>query len=367
MLGRPLRPLRRPPAGAPPHRRHVASLWGPSVIPLGSSFTSMETPPRNLNSALQEVSYQRGAPGAPIGAPEAKGRGQGGVCGGWGCGEKKSLTRVCLLGMKGGPPIGRGRSFKKCCFKCLWSRPSPSLLSPFSCPSLSLFSGNVLFASALHGWCLSLPSFANNVLLKQLGLPSSALPKLMKTLWGNWYLRRRRTKKTSGEGPPLPPSHGGGAPSVEAPQQPDMEVKRAPFTPGQPRMVEQLVFEPIWQLYAAASGDGGPPGAPLGGPQNAEERLEKLCNMTRALGLKDVDQVAADLRRLLSPARQQRGKDRNKQGEELAGELVAAIMTRWLPVGETLLVGSWTPPHGFDPWPPYRHLSAVASVSICLL
>ncbi|KAL8451068.1 hypothetical protein Emag_002941 [Eimeria magna] len=186
------------------------------------------------------------------------------------------------------------------------------------CPS----KGNVLLASSLHGWCLSVPSFASKTLLRQLGLPAAAVPKLSRALWGDWYGRRRRSKRAPGDG------GGGGPPS------PDFEVRSTPFTPGQPRLVEQLVFEPIWQLYAAAAAGGPSKGAPL---PTSSDRLEQLCRMSLALQLEGAEAVAADLKRLLSPQRQRKGGDSSQQAEDLAAELVACIMMRWMPVGETLL------------------------------
>lgn len=197
-----------------------------------------------------------------------------------------------------------------------------------------LASGNVLFASALHGWCVSLPHFAASTLQQQLQLPAAALPNLTKALWGDWYLRRKRAKKGPQEG--APPQ---GAPTPGAS---DLEVRRTPFTAGQPRMVEQLVFEPIWQLYAAAAAaaagglGGGPKGAPQGGDDTG---MEKLCKMVRALKLRDAEAVTIELQRLLSPERQKRAAAAGEQQrEDAAGEIVAALMARWLPVGETLLV-----------------------------
>ncbi|KAL8424877.1 hypothetical protein Efla_002996 [Eimeria flavescens] len=194
------------------------------------------------------------------------------------------------------------------------------------CPS----KGNVLLASALHGWCLSIPSFASSTLLQQLGLPVAALPKLCRALWGDWYCRRRRSKRA-----PAPPAGESGRPLPQGggpPPQPDFEVRSTPFTPGQPRMVEQLVLEPIWQLYAAAAAGGQQAGGPP-----PTDRVERLSKMAQALRLDEVDAVAAELRRLLSPERQRTGGDPELQAEELAGELVATIMRRWMPVGETLL------------------------------
>ncbi|KAL8273508.1 hypothetical protein Esti_002574 [Eimeria stiedai] len=185
------------------------------------------------------------------------------------------------------------------------------------CPS----KGNVLLASSLHGWCLSVPSFASKTLLRQLGLPAAAVPKLSRALWGDWYGRRRRSKRAP------PGERGGGGPPFQ-----DFEVRSTPFTAGQPRLVEQLVFEPIWQLYAAAAAGG----LPSGGPPSSD-RLEQLCKMVHALQLEGAEGVAADLKRLLSPLRQRKGGDKAQQAEELTAELVASIMMRWMPVGETLL------------------------------
>ncbi|XP_026194153.1 elongation factor-like GTPase 1, partial [Cyclospora cayetanensis] len=209
--------------------------------------------------------------------------------------------------------------------------------------SVSVFSvlpsGNVLFASALHGWCFSIPSFARSTLLKQLGLPLASLPKLTHALWGPYYLRRCRSKRST------EPRAGGAAArgaEKDSPPPPSLEVRNTPFTEGQPRMVEQLVFEPIWRLYRAAGWKDAQgqslDEAPTDRPQHAEDpRVTRLCTIAKALQLKETEQIAAEIRRLLSPARQRRAEESSKLKEELVGELVAAVMTRWLPVGETLL------------------------------
>ena len=108
-------------------------------------------------------------------------------------------------------------------------------------------------------------------------------------------------------------------------------------------MVEQLVFGPIWRIYeAAASGRATLGDAPAKqgprDPQQEDERVLKLCEIARALGLKETEQLAAELRRRVSPKRHQRALESSKETDDLIGELVTAVMSRWIPVGEEILV-----------------------------
>ncbi|OEH78044.1 elongation factor tu-like protein [Cyclospora cayetanensis] len=87
-------------------------------------------------------------------------------------------------------------------------------------------------------------------------------------------------------------------------------------------MVEQLVFEPIWRLYRAAGWKDAQgqslDEAPTDRPQHAEDpRVTRLCTIAKALQLKETEQIAAEIRRLLSPARQRRAEESSKLKEEL--------------------------------------------------
>lgn len=198
---------------------------------------------------------------------------------------------------------------------------------------LLLFVGNVLFASALHGWCFSIPSFVSKTLLSQLGLPASSFSKLCSALWGDKYIRRRKPKQQAAN------EDGQAAASL-----PDIEVRSSPFTTGQQRMAEQLLFEPIWKLYKVAAGDNASSETNFKEKTQAQsnpeedDRLARLCGMARSLSLEGVEELEKELRRILSATRQQRAAEKSKIKEEMVGDIVAAFMAKWLPVGETLLV-----------------------------
>ncbi|CDJ43173.1 elongation factor Tu GTP-binding domain-containing protein, putative, partial [Eimeria tenella] len=192
--------------------------------------------------------------------------------------------------------------------------------------------GNVLFASALHGWCFSIPSFVSKTLLSQLGLPASSFSKLCSALWGDKYIRRRKPKQQAAN------EDGQAAASL-----PDIEVRSSPFTTGQQRMAEQLLFEPIWKLYKVAAGDNASSETNFKEKTQAQsnpeedDRLARLCGMARSLSLEGVEELEKELRRILSATRQQRAAEKSKIKEEMVGDIVAAFMAKWLPVGETLL------------------------------
>lgn len=188
----------------------------------------------------------------------------------------------------------------------------------------------MLFASALHGWCFSIPSFVSKTLLSQLGLPASSFSKLCSALWGDKYIRRRKPKQQTAN------EDGQAAAAL-----PDIEVRSSPFTSGQQRMAEQLLFEPIWKLYkVAAGGASSETNFKEKTQSNPEEddRLARLCGMARNLSLEGVEELEKELRRILSATRQQRAAEKSKIKEEMVGDIVAAFMARWLPIGETLLV-----------------------------
>ncbi|PFH35546.1 elongation factor Tu GTP binding domain-containing protein [Besnoitia besnoiti] len=217
--------------------------------------------------------------------------------------------------------------------------------------------GNVLFLSSLHGWCLHLPSFARQTLLSLLQLPPSALPRLLPALWGDFYLKRS-SKPTSAA-----TQNGASAAASSGKARADgtgFEIRKAPSFSSQPRIVEQLIFGNIWKVYeaaAAAPAQAGAADAVAGGA----EKLERLWKMVDVLAIPPSSKarVKAEVKQLVlaqshaaegSRGSRERGKrfaeDNSLPGastgggrgdEEFAADIVKAILTRWLPVAETVL------------------------------
>ncbi|EPT28259.1 elongation factor Tu GTP binding domain-containing protein [Toxoplasma gondii ME49] len=210
--------------------------------------------------------------------------------------------------------------------------------------------GNVLFLSSLHGWCLHLPSFARQNLLGLLQLPPALLPRLLPALWGDFYLKRSRPAAGAAQSGSTSPS--------SAPDNPrtggvGFEIRKAPTFARQPRIVEQLVLGNIWKVYEAAASPvlpGASTSVPAGG-----EKLERLWKMVDALVIPTNSKasVKAELRQIVAAQYQllqggrggrDRGKGREedaaaaeKADEEFTEDIVKAVMTRWLPVAETVL------------------------------
>ncbi|CBZ53982.1 elongation factor Tu GTP-binding domain-containing protein [Neospora caninum Liverpool] len=211
--------------------------------------------------------------------------------------------------------------------------------------------GNVLFVSSLHGWCLHLPSFARQNLLGLLQLPLAVLPRLLPALWGDFYLKR--TSKASAGAQTVSASSASSSEKSRT-EGAGFEIRKAPAFARQPRIVEQLVLGNIWKVYEAAASPATGQGSGSSG-RAAGEKLERLWKMIDALEIPasskacvkaEVKHIVAVQSQVLlggrgSRERGARGDDGSALGEradeDLTEDIVKAIMTRWLPVGETVL------------------------------
>ena len=134
---------------------------------------------------------------------------------------------------------------------------------------------NVIFASAIDGWALTVRQFAG-IYEKKLGIKRSLLEKV---LWGDFYLDPK-TKKVLGQ----------------------KHLKGRNLKP----IFVQLVLEPIWQAYDATVGINGSRGDPV--------LLEKI---TKSLSIS-------------LPAHISRSRD--------SKAILQALFTSWLPLSTALLV-----------------------------
>ena len=134
--------------------------------------------------------------------------------------------------------------------------------------------GNVVFASAVHGWAFGVEDFAKLYATK-LGMKEDVLRR---TLWGEYYLdAKARTVATK------------------------------PKTEGAPSMFAQLCLRQVWEGYGACGGPGT-------GPEAADtERLQKMAS---GLGL-------------AIPPREWRAAD--------AGARATTLFARWLPLARAVL------------------------------
>lgn len=240
--------------------------------------------------------------------------------------------------------LGRGVG---CC-----ERGSASFFSRSEAPHVSLrrVSGNVVFLSSLHNWCLHLPTFARRHLLSLLGIPVEGLGKLCAVLWGEFYLKR--TKQTNARDAGEANSEGATAASspkskTKTKASTELLVRKTPFFAGQKSLVEQLVLLPIWQVYEASK----PPTSTESHDASSTttesgydaSRAEKLSKMILSLKLPNGEAAEAEVRRLVSSRRPSSTRsshaDATQKGEDSEWrEVVACVMSRWMPLASVLVV-----------------------------